>query len=276
MSSPRIRPAADLSELEDLAGRAAAVDGQRAFNDQALFAARAGSRTATVLDWDGEILGAALTGEGELEAVIDPEYRRRGLGETLLNAVLQPQIHAAWAHGDHEGARALALKHGFRRDRVLFQLSAPLSGEAAPAESFSTFIPGRDEEAWVALNARVFADHPEQGKITVADVLAREAEPWFSAENFLLAREGNNILAYLWLKVEPGASDGEIYVIGVNPENAGQGLGRRLMNAGLARLRALGLSTASLYVDESNSGAVALYRSLGFIEATVDVQYRRI
>ena len=63
-------------------------------------------------------------------------------------------------------------------------------------------------------------------------------------------------------------------MIGVDVKHAGQGLGRYLMGQGLARLVERGLDQASLYVDGENTRAVALYRSLGFTDHTIDIQYR--
>ncbi len=279
--------------------RAEAVDGQPPFNDQALVDVRAGSRTLIALvepndDEPGDtIIGAAILGQGELDLVLDPEWRGVGFGGAALTGLLgsaSPHL-TAWSHGDHPAARALAESHGFDRVRTLLQLRMPLGdGDAAAPDSarasasasahasdgvtIRSFEADTDAEAWVALNARIFAHHPEQGKMTVADLAARQGEDWFDAGDFLLAvDEGGELVGYNWLKVEDDL--GEIYVLGVSPGAAGRGLGRTLTNAGLARLRDRGVSTAALYVEADNEPAVRLYRSVGFADHTIDVQYRR-
>jgi mycothiol synthase len=271
--------------------RAEAVDGQPPFNDQALVDVRAGSRTLIALvepsdDEPGDtIIGAAILGQGELDLVLDPEWRGVGFGGAALTGLLgsaSPHL-TAWSHGDHPAARALAESHGFDRVRTLLQLrmplsdgdaAAPVSGAGTGGVTIRSFDADTDAEAWVALNARIFAHHPEQGKMTVADLAARQDEEWFDAGDFLLAvDEQGDLIGYNWLKVEDDL--GEIYVLGVSPDAAGRGLGRTLTNAGLARLRERGVSTAALYVEADNEPAVRLYRSVGFADHTIDVQYRR-
>lgn len=269
------------TDIEPVVRAIAAVDGFAPINDQALIDVRSGERTGYLwLDGD-TVLGVAAATDTDAELALVPEFRGRGLGALLIAAVRSGRhIETAWAHGDHPAAAALAAQLGFDRDRTLYRLEMPLP-ESGTAPRFGgrtlrSFNPDTDVEAWVALNARIFRDHPEQGAITAADVRARMGEAWFDPDNFLvLAESDGSLVGYNWLKVVPGERDGEIYVIGVDDSVAGQGLGRALMTAGLARFRDLGLTTTSLYVDDSNPGALALYRSLGYATDTVDVQYRR-
>jgi mycothiol synthase len=279
-----ITDAAPRAAFDRLVRRAVAVDGASPFNDQALIDAETGARSLLLAITPPEspsalelLVGAALIGHGELEFVVDPEWRGTGVGSSMLAEILAnaPPGLLAWAHGDHPASRALAARFGFDRVRTLLQLRMPLSPSAEtppPPAGITPFTPGIDETEWVELNARVFASHPEQGRITVDDLRARESEPWFNAGDFLLARdETGRLLGYNWLKID--ADHGEIYVLGVG--EPGRGLGRTLMLAGLERLRARGVRTASLYVEGDNERAVSLYRSLGFTDYAVDIQYGR-
>lgn len=275
--------------FDDVARQAAAVDGYRPFNEQALLDVASGQRQPLLITADGDgtdgaFVGAAIVGGGELDLVVAPEDRRQGVAAWALPGLLERAGDGditAWAHGDHPGAAALAARFGFASVRTLLQLRvspvpAPAATELPDGISIDAFRPGVDDAEWLALNARVFAHHPEQGGITAGDLAARQAEPWFDAGDMLIARESGRMVGYNWLKIEPDDERlGEIYVIGVHPEAAGQGLGRALMNVGLARLRGRGCKAASLYVEADNGTAVRLYRSLGFTDFTVDVQYRR-
>jgi len=274
-----------------LVARAALVDGQQPFNDQALVDLGKGDRSLLLASRDGSTLvGAAVIGQGELEFVIDPEWREEGLGTQLLDIVLANSDGTllAWAHGDHPASRRLAATHRFEAVRTLLQLrrelpNGPGSGADAPLpplpEGFtvSTFRGGRDVEEWVELNARVFADHDEQGGLTADDLRFRLSEAWFEPDDFLLLRDdAGRLVGYNWLKIEPDDPRvGEIYVIGIEEGHAGQGLGRALMHHGLGRLSARGCVQAALFVDADNVRAVELYRSLGFTDHTIDVQYRQ-
>lgn len=258
---------------------AVAVDGQAPFNDQAIVDAEKGTRRLVFVVEPQEspsaaehLVGAAIVGAQELELVIDPEWRGSGFGRATV-AELVSGVSAglkAWSHGDHPAARALARRFGFTPIRTLLQLRMPLAGSRERAAVFETFRPGIDEDEWVALNATIFASHPEQGSLTVEDLRVRENEPWFDPDDFLIARDDSGrMVGYNWLKIE--GELGEIYVIGVDAP--GRGLGRSLMLAGLDRMRDRGCTTAALYVEADNVPAVSLYRSLGFSDHTIDVQY---
>jgi mycothiol synthase len=275
--------------LTELIRRATAADGSPPFSDGALVALAKGERE---LLWLGD--AAALTTSGEAEFVVDPDARGRGQGTRMLEALTTdhagPHKHRLfWAHGDHPAARALAASHGLRPVRELLHLEAPVDrarrdltdgdvGEVSTSSTHltrSTHLTGytpADADAWVALNARAFAGHPEQGGVTRADLDVLTAEPWFDPGDSLLLWDGSELIGYCWLKLEGG--EGEFYVVGVSPDRQGEGLGRRLVEAGFARLASRGIRTAHLYVEGDNAPALALYRSFGFTQRSIDVQYR--
>lgn len=238
------------------------------------------------VDVTDEVAGAAA------ELVVHPRVRRRGVGRALVEAAIgvagerDPRVRLRlWAHGDHPGAAALARCLGFTRTRVLHQLRRslldPIPEPVLPPEvALRSFRPGIDDKAWLALNARAFADHPEQGRWTPDDLRVRLAEPWFDPDGFLLAERDGQLLGFHWTKIHAGAARqhepiGEVYVLGVDPRAQGLGLGRALTLAGLRYLRRKRLTQAMLYVDESNRAAVALYTGLGFNRWSVDVSFAR-
>jgi len=78
----------------------------------------------------------------------------------------------------------VATAEGFTLDRELFEMRTPLPlqsdiVDAARPIVTRPFVPGVDEEAWLEVNNRAFAGHPEQSGWDMADLRAREAEPWF-------------------------------------------------------------------------------------------------
>jgi mycothiol synthase len=233
------------------------------------------------------------------ELCVHPLFRRRGLGRALVLRALAvaaeqdpAQRLRLWAHGDHPSATALALSLGFERFRVLWQLRRslldPVPAPVLPSGvTVRAFVPGTDDEAWLAVNARAFANHPEQGRWASADLRARLAEDWFDPAGFLMAWDQHDrLIGFHWTKVHgwPSTSDspadhhhppiGEVYVIGVDPAGHGQGLGTALTLAGLHYLKGRGLDQVMLYVDDENAGAARLYRQLGFARWATDVCFR--
>jgi mycothiol synthase len=217
------------------------------------------------------------------ELVIHPDYRGRGLGLALTRALVaeaNPHPLRVWAHGDLPAARALAARAGFSRIRSLWTMHRPLADlppvpALPPGVTLRTFSAGADEAAWLDLNRRAFAHHPEQGAWTAADLSLREREPWFDPDGFFLAERDGKLAGFHWTKIHAGPpAIGEVYVVGVDPAGQGSGLGRVLTLAGLHYLRSRGLPEVMLYVDEDNPPAIRLYESLGFAHQGTDVMFR--
>ena len=241
-----------------------------------------------------------MNGKGSTaEVATDPSHRRAGVATALirdLEQALEPQAEALrlWSHGDLASARAFATRNGYSKVRELWQMRRPLRSGVSSLppvlvpEGFRTrhFVVGRDEQAWLRVNARAFVDHPEQGRMTRHDLDQRIAEPWFDAVGFILIEDTRGLKPMLaashWTKVVPAQdprarpTEGEVYVVGVDPAYQGLGLGRTVTVLGLAHLRERGLPEAMLYVDADNKAAVATYFRLDFARSAVDIMYSRI
>ncbi|WP_306231841.1 mycothiol synthase [Agrococcus beijingensis] len=279
-------------ELAERIGAAClAADGARPFNDQALIELRRGERRAI---GDATALAVVSDGEHEVELAVHPEHRRRGLG-TALAARVADELgdFEAWAHGDHPAARAIARRLGASQVRTLLQLrmpvpaapvpAAPLPAEPVPAAPRGDRLPDGvrafepdDASALLALNAAAFADHPEQGRMSAADLAARMAEPWHDPANLVVLPGDGGLDGFAWVKpdADSGGAVAELYVLGVSPARQGAGIGRRMLEAAFVRMRASGATTAHLYVEGDNAPALALYERAGFAQWAIDVRWR--
>jgi mycothiol synthase len=242
---------------------------------------------------DGELAGYAhldttdVVAGASAELAVSPRHRGVGIGRRLVEAIVLDSPNGRlrlWSHGGQSGAAALAQSMGFRRERVLWQmrrsLFAPVPEPTWPPDvTIRTFEVGRDEQQWLEVNNRAFADHPDQGTWTLDDVTMREREPWFDAAGFFLAEKDGRIVGFHWTKVHGGDAStahdhepiGEVYVVGVDPSMQGRHLGPALTLRGLQHLRARGLPQVMLYVDETNTNAIRTYERLGFSKWDVDV-----
>jgi len=226
------------------------------------------------------------------ELVVHPAHRRHQFGLKLVEAlVAEAGDHQLrlWAHGDLPAASRLAAAAGFERIRALWQMRRSLQArlgrpQLAEGVMIRTFTVGKDEDAWTALNARAFSRHPEQGAWTLADLELREREPWFDPAGFFLAERNGQLIGFHWTKIHgqdgeetshPHQAVGEVYVVGVDPDERGTGLGRALTLVGLRYLRSRGLFQVMLYVDEVNTPAIGLYESLGFTHWDTDVMFAK-
>jgi len=132
----------------------------------------------------------------------------------------------------------------------------------------ASFVPSHQKEEWLALNNKIFTNHPDQGNWVMADLDNRMKESWFDPEGFFVALNAKKIVGFCWTKIHHDFVNqdpvGEIYVIGVDPDDKEKGLGKALAITGLNYLAKKSLNQAMLYVDADNEPALALYQGLGF------------
>jgi mycothiol synthase len=221
-----------------------------------------------------------------LDLVIDPHHRydARSIAPELLGAALEliaeeggGHVHL-WVHQPTAAHDDIARVVGLSRGRDLLQLRLPLPVPGdVPSLDVRPFVVGVDEDAWLTVNNRAFDWHPEQGDWTLDELVAREGEPWFDPDGFLLHEIDGALAGFVWTKVHPAHEHspalGEIYVIAVDPDFHGRGLGRALTLVGLDHLARRGLDWGMLYVDAGNEPAVKLYEHLGFSQDHVDRAY---
>jgi len=269
----------DVREVEHLIDRVYQADGHRPIDEHRWVDAAHGGRSefaGLVLRQAGHdhLVAYSQVTKGEqswaIDLVVDPHHRYDALiiAPRLLGAAVDLIAHAGgghvhwWVYEPTEAHTRIADLVGLSPGRDLYQMRVPIPLAETTDLLTRPFVPGQDEEPWLEVNNAAFAWHPEQGGWTLEDLRQREHEPWFDPAGFLLHERDGRLAGFCWTKVHQQPHEGEIYVIAVHPDFAGQGLGRALTIAGLAHLAGQ-TSTGMLYVDASNVAAVRLYEDLG-------------
>jgi mycothiol synthase len=276
-------------------------DGTPAIAEHVLLHLRHGgdkSDSHLVIEENKEVIAYAhldttdLVAGPSVEAVVHPQHRGKGFGALLLKEAIKicGDKTRIWSHGDLPAAKAIATSLMLERLWSNLLMSKSL-GEIRPVTSkypIRTFIPSLDNQAFLELNNKVFADYPDQGGWSEDDLMVRVNESWFDDKGFFVAEDKGELIGFCWTKIHGahthshnGSDDdhghealGEIYVLAVNPDYKGQGVGRDLTITGLNYLKYQGLNNVMLYVGVENKPAFKLYKSLGFNEFGSDVMYR--
>jgi len=261
--------------VERLAGEA----GSRPLSDHLWLdlkeSAGTGSISVSVADETGVIALAQIARANEgsvLEVVVDPAVDDAAdVHDDVLETAIDTFRGAGgghltwWTDVDDPRAHHIAEQSGLRLERSLHEMRLALPLTARATVTTRAFTPD-DVDAWLRVNNRAFAAHPEQGGWDRATFETRLNESWFDADGLRLYEHDGAVVAFCWTKVHHEMSPpvGEIYVIGVDPDLHGRGLGRELTLAGLDWMSDHGLREAMLYVDGGNVAALHLYERLGF------------
>ncbi|MDI9894767.1 mycothiol synthase [Rhodococcus sp. IEGM 1381] len=276
-------------EVHRILSRATEVDGTAPLSEQAVKAVDAGENVVRLVATDGDrVVGYAGIADGMAEAVVDPSSRGRGIGRELVSRALDIGSGTRiWAHGNIAAAQSVASRLELKVVRELLQMRRASASPDLPdvvvpeGITLRTYRGHQDDAELLRVNNAAFSWHPEQGGWTDRDIASRRDEPWFDPAGLFLAFEegSDHLLGFHWTKVHPAESaeppTGEVYVVGIDPQSQGRGLGRVLTLAGLHYLRSRELGQIMLYVEADNTAAVHTYTKLGFENYHVDAAYAR-
>jgi mycothiol synthase len=233
------------------------------------------------------------------EGTIHPEWRRRGLGTTLMRRLIHRagELHSA-KHPDvagevsngtistNAGAGKLLRSFGFEEARYFIDMKRSLDQpvpDVAPADGFrlQVYEPELDEALRLTHN-EVFLDHWGFTPRSVESWKARHAgSRSFRGGSSYLVLDGETIAAYVlcyeWDADTALTGIRELYIgqVGTRRSYRGRGLARAALAKVLAEGVQAGYQRAGLGVDADNpTGALGLYEGLGFTVHSKWISYR--
>ncbi len=234
-------------ELQELMTEATSADRHAPFGEHVLLTLqgrRQVNHAKIASHIDGRLAGdlvlcESLDATWYAEFVTRPADRSQGVGTALLQAaVTHVASHGSgtlrtWAYS--AGAPdALASRLGMWQYRAVGYQTRELTElppVSPPATTRLRHLRVDELTQWLELSNWAFAGHPANGNWSHDDLSWRIAAPWTALDRFVVLTEqpSDALLGGVWTKLEPGSSDGELYVVAVRPYRAGQGIGRVLI-----------------------------------------------
>ena len=247
--------------------------------------------------WSEDIVGyidvkPELTiGQVVLDCWVHPEHRRRGLATKLLSDATDRArlLGAKAAHvsirEDNVVARRMLSRLGFSLIRRFLELGLDIAdvGELDMAQAVlgCHYLQPGEEDKLTQLQNRAFSGAWGYNPNTVEEITFRVNSSTCSREDIVLVYEGDEAIGYCWTGISyeegiPSMRKGQILMLGMAPDCRGKGTGKKLVLAGLARLRSKGLQVAELTVDSENKVACVLYKSIGFKVRASSFWYEKV
>lgn len=235
--------------------------------------------------WSDNIVGyidvkpELVIGRVVLDCWVASEHRRIGLATKLLSYATDraKELGAKVVHinirEDNTVATSVLHRLGFSLIRRYVELGLDIArvGELDIAQADPGFrqLKHGEEYKLTQLQNGVFAGAWGYNPNTVQEITFRINSSTCSRNDIVLIYEKDKAIGYCWTGISceegiPSIRKGRILMLGVAPDYRCKGMGKKLVLAGLARLRSKGLQVAELTVDSENKAACGLYRSIGF------------
>lgn len=196
-----------------------------------------------------------------------------GTAEALYAAVGQAlpariDEHEMFVDSCNANCQALAKRHAFPSvGEIAIYTITPQRLARLPEETAAAWD-GRHTEQFRMLHEELFP----RSNYTLDYILEEVGK----GAVFLAESDGDQLAGYFFGRAEVESGEAYVDLVGVSAERRGTGLGRRLMLAGLARLREMpGLRQVNLTVNTDNGPALRLYDSLGFVKERDMMAFRK-
>jgi ribosomal protein S18 acetylase RimI-like enzyme len=185
------------------------------------------------------------------------------LGAALPQSLKQWEVYL-----NQENSRGLDYygRAGFKRTSVAHVYHARCS-QLAPTEAAGSPATPQQHGNLAALHGSSFPN----AWLTAAELLERQDD----SHRVLTVGTGTTMSGYVAVALEADAGQGTVEFLAVRPELRRQGLGRKLLGAGLAWLRDAGAEGITLNVRDELTDARALYNSCGFVQLYTGVALTR-
>jgi len=241
---------------------------------QDLFVVETGESIVGYMDTTPEL----TIGRVILDCWIYPEYRRRGLATKLLGYATNraKELGVKVAHvnivENNVIAQRVLSRLGFSLIRRFLELRLDIADVRWPDINQATlecrYLQRGEEDKLAQIQNRAFAGTWGYNPNTVEEI------------TYQTNRESHSLEEVVWTGVacERGAVSerkGRIFMLGVDPDYRGKGIGKRVLLVGLDSLKSKGLQVAELTVDSENKVAYALYQSIGFKVRTSSFWYEK-
>ena len=213
------------------------------------------------------------------EIAVHPDYRRQGIGTAFYELVMQRAEQSPIAQittpvytlpgKSAGGVGAWLMERGFNPGHSFWQMRidnisefrGPHLPDGIGVRTFSDmeYDPGK----WANLIMNSFGE-----AASAAGVIAQLSEPGVSCDGYFFAVDfstGREIgTSRARIDLVGGEAVGYIGTVGVLPSHRGRGIAGALLGQTLRYLVAKGMSSATLFVENSNTAARTLYEKLGW------------
>ena len=233
----------------------------------------------SIIGYAGIFLEAAIK-RAILEGMIHPLHRKKGVATALMDHTIRhagkvgSRVLQVCLPQNNLRARNLASRLGFQFIRHFHGLRLDLNKISLPDVEPGGYIIrclGRDEaDKLTHIQNRAFADSWGFNPNTSTEIEYRINLSRSSPENIMMAYLKSRPIGYCWARImtgenpAAGSMEGEIHMLGVDPDFRKQGIGRNILRAGLVDLKKKGVAIVELTADGEDPVALGLYESMGF------------